>query len=181
MSPASARCVDELEAQQIPGDTLAERSARGGAVRLLTAHRSKGLEWDVVIVAGVQEGVWPDLRSRSSLLASERLERPEVGGLREPVSKGQLLVDERRLFYVACTRARRRLIVTAVASNDEDGERPSRFLTELGVEVRAVRERPARPLALSAVVAQLRRLSIDPAVSHGSPSRGGLAAGPARL
>ena len=171
--------VDELEAQQIPGDTLAERSARGGAVRLLTAHRSKGLEWDVVVVAGVQEGVWPDLRSRSSLLSSERLERPEAGVLREPVSKGQLLVDERRLFYVACTRARRRLIVTAVASNDEDGERPSRFLTELGVEVRAVRERPARPLALAAVVAQLRRLAIDPAASAGT--RAAAAARLARL
>jgi superfamily I DNA/RNA helicase len=40
-------------------------------VSILTAHASKGLEWDVVCVAGVQEGIWPDLRRRGSLLGSE--------------------------------------------------------------------------------------------------------------
>jgi superfamily I DNA/RNA helicase len=40
---------------------------------VLTAHAAKGLEWDVVAVAGVQEGVWPDLRLRGSVLGSERL------------------------------------------------------------------------------------------------------------
>ena len=49
-------------AQQIPADTLAERGVRGSAVRLLTAHRSKGLEWDLVVVAHVQQEGWPDLR-----------------------------------------------------------------------------------------------------------------------
>ena len=42
-------------------------------MRLLTAHRSKGGEWDVVVVADVQEGVWPDLRRRGSLLEADRL------------------------------------------------------------------------------------------------------------
>jgi superfamily I DNA/RNA helicase/RecB family exonuclease len=158
--------LDELEAQQIPGDTLAERATRGDSVRLLTAHRSKGLEWDVVVVSGVQDGGWPDLRRRSSLLEAERLDPPERGGLREPVSRAELLVDERRLFYVACTRARRRLLVTAVAGTDEDGVRPSRFLEELGVPVVAVKERLSRPLSLPAVVAQLRRLTVDPDVSE---------------
>ena len=54
-----------LVAQQIPGDTLAERGARGAAVRLLTAHRAKGLEWRLVVVAHVQQAGWPDLRRRS--------------------------------------------------------------------------------------------------------------------
>src|SRR6185312_5928093 len=67
-----ANLLAELEAQQIPGDTLAERATRGAAVRLLTAHRSKGLEWELVVVSGVQDGVWPDLRRRSSLLEAER-------------------------------------------------------------------------------------------------------------
>ena len=65
--------LDEVEAQQIPADTLAERGVRGDAVRLLTAHRSKGLEWRLVVVAGVQEGSWPDLRRRGSLLQADRL------------------------------------------------------------------------------------------------------------
>ena len=43
---------------------------RGDAVRLLTAHRSKGLEWDIVVVAGVQDGTWPDVRHRGTLLGS---------------------------------------------------------------------------------------------------------------
>ena len=52
-----------------------------------------------------------------------------------PTSARELLIEERRLFYVACTRARQRLVVTAVASPDDDGEQPSRFLDELGVTV----------------------------------------------
>src|SRR5690606_8224462 len=62
-----------LESQEIPGDTLAEHAPQGEAVRILTAHRAKGLEWDLVVVAGVQEGDWPDLRLRGSLLGVEHL------------------------------------------------------------------------------------------------------------
>ena len=62
-----------LVAQQIPADTLAERGVRGAAVRLLTAHRSKGLEWRLVVVAHVQAEAWPDLRRRSTLLQADRI------------------------------------------------------------------------------------------------------------
>ena len=55
-----------LEAQQIPADTLAQSSETGEAVQVMTAHRSKGLEWPLVIVAAVQDGVWPDVRPRGS-------------------------------------------------------------------------------------------------------------------
>ena len=160
-----ATLLDEIQAQQIPGDTLAERGVRGQAVRLLTAHRSKGLEWDVVVVAGVQEGGWPDLRRRSTLLEPERLGPPAEPELRQRSSVGELLVDERRLFYVALTRARRRVVVTAVAGLEQDGERPSRFLSELGVEVQEHHDRTARPLSLPALVAALRRTSVDPSRS----------------
>ena len=157
--------LDELEAQQIPAHPLAEREVGGDAVRLLTAHRSKGLEWEVVVVCGVQEGVWPDLRRRSCLLDADRLDTPQAGGVRAPLCSSELLADERRLFYVACTRARRRLVVTAVSSADDTGERPSRFLAELGVHVREVRERVPVPLSVPALVATLRRLGVDPGAS----------------
>ncbi|GAB3257672.1 ATP-dependent helicase [Nocardioides dilutus] len=148
-----------LVAQQIPADTLAERGARGTAVRLLTAHRAKGLEWRLVVVAHVQQDGWPDLRRRASILGADRI---GAAGLVPPTSARELLVEERRLFYVACTRARERLVVTAVASRDDDGEQPSRFLDELGVTVTTVEGRPPRTLSLAGVVAELRRTVTDP-------------------
>ncbi|MEU7026882.1 UvrD-helicase domain-containing protein [Streptomyces sp. NPDC046275] len=154
--------LEELDAQDIAADTLTRRHTRPDAVRLMTAHRSKGLEWGLVVVAGVQEGLWPDLRRRGSLLEADRIGRD---GLAEPLTPGALLAEERRLFYVAATRARDRLVVTAVKAPAEDGDQPSRFLTELGVEPKEVTGRPRRPLAVAALVAELRATTVDPAAS----------------
>ncbi|MDP9814031.1 superfamily I DNA/RNA helicase, partial [Spirilliplanes yamanashiensis] len=149
---AAARFVDRLPGartetflehvlgQELPADTIAPHADRGEAVRLLTAHAAKGHEWDVVVLAGVQEGIWPDLRLRGSLLGSERLVDVLAG--RDPggpaALAGQtsaLLVEERRLFHLAASRARHRLVATAVASAGVGGadgeEQPSRFLYEL--------------------------------------------------
>lgn len=160
-----ANFVAELEAQQIPADTLADRGARGSAVRLMTAHRSKGLQWPLVVVAGVQDGEWPDIRYRGTLLQSDRLTATGQG---HSSSAAALLAEERRLFYVACTRASRRLVVTAVESSSESGEQPSRFLIELepfadeapaevdGKRVARPLTRPKRPLSLRGAIAELR-------------------------
>ncbi|MFF4312142.1 ATP-dependent helicase [Streptomyces sp. NPDC001507] len=152
----------EIEAEDIAADTLAGRAVRPDAVRLMTAHRAKGLEWRLVVVAGVQEGLWPDLRRRGSLLEADRIGRD---GLAEPLTPGALLAEERRLFYVAATRACERLVVTAVKAPADDGDQPSRFLTELGVEPQDVTGRPRRPLAVAALVAELRATTVDPRVS----------------
>ncbi|MGY4993167.1 ATP-dependent helicase [Streptomyces sp. 900105245] len=152
----------EIEAEDIAADTLTRRSVRPDAVRLMTAHRSKGLEWRLVVVAGVQEGLWPDLRRRGSLLEADRIGRD---GLAEPLTPGALLAEERRLFYVAATRARERLVVTAVKAPADDGDQPSRFLTELGVEPKDVTGRPRRPLSVAALVAELRATTVDPRAS----------------
>ncbi|MFD4246703.1 UvrD-helicase domain-containing protein [Streptomyces sp. NPDC058525] len=154
--------LEQLEAEDIAADTLTTRAARPDAVRLMTAHRSKGLEWSLVVVAGVQEGLWPDLRRRGSLLEADRIGRD---GLAEPLTPGALLAEERRLFYVAATRARDRLVVTAVKAPAEDGDQPSRFLTELGVTPKDVTGRPRRPLAVPALVAELRATTVDPDAS----------------
>ncbi|MER7753547.1 ATP-dependent DNA helicase [Kitasatospora sp. NPDC097643] len=169
----------ELEAQDIAADTLTVRAVRPEAVRLMTAHRAKGLEWRLVVVAGVQDGLWPDLRRRGSLLEADRIGRD---GLAEPLSPAALLGEERRLFYVAATRAKDRLIVTAVKAPADDGDEPSRFLRELyreevdprtgrtvrrtpPVTVEDVTHRPRRPLSVAALVAELRAVTVDPARS----------------
>ncbi|MFF5293859.1 ATP-dependent helicase [Paractinoplanes globisporus] len=136
--------LDHVLGQDLPADSIAPSADRGEAVRLLTAHAAKGLEWDVVVLAGVQEGIWPDLRLRGSLLGSERLVdvlagRAATGAAAVVGETSALLDEERRLFYVAATRARRKLIVTAVASagvgGSEGEEQPSRFLTELSFPI----------------------------------------------
>ena len=163
--------LDSLSGQEIPGDTLAQRAPHGDAVRILTAHRAKGLEWDVVVVAGVQEGIWPDLRLRSSLLGMDGLV-DTAGGVAGPAAgtdaaaaalASKLLSEERRLFYVAVTRARRTLVVTA-AGGDDSEERPSRFLAELAgdeIEIEHVSGSELRWLSLPALTADLRRVAAD--------------------
>ncbi|MEV8505884.1 ATP-dependent DNA helicase [Actinoplanes sp. NPDC051475] len=144
--------LDHVLGQDLPADSIAPSADRGEAVRLLTAHAAKGLEWDVVVLAGVQEGIWPDLRLRGSLLGSERLVdflagRAAAGAAAVVGQTSALLDEERRLFYVATTRARQRLIVTAVASASVGGsdgeEQPSRFLAELALPDR--RDPPPPP------------------------------------
>ncbi len=151
--------ISGLQAQDLAADTLAEKASRGGAVRLMTAHSAKGLQWRLVAVAGVQEGLWPDLRHRGSLLDADRI---GPHGLTEPPGSSELLAEERRLFYVAVTRAKERLVVSAVQGEGEEGETPSRFLRELGVEPVAGNALRRRPLRVAALLAELRRYATAP-------------------
>ena len=160
--------VAHLSAQELPGDSGATRAVAGDTVRLLTAHASKGLEWDLVCIAGVQEGVWPDLRERSSLLGTEELVERVSGIDATGLDRRTLaLAEERRLFYVACTRARRRLVVSAVEGaldGADAGATASRFLDLVAPppeDGRPLTDLP-RSLTLPALVAALRRALNDP-------------------
>jgi superfamily I DNA/RNA helicase/RecB family exonuclease len=174
LPPGSARLfLESLTGQEIAGDTLAEHAVREDCVRLLTAHRAKGLEWDVVVIAGVQEEVWPDLRLHGSLLGADELAESTGGAgagaaeaprdVAAAALAARLLAEERRLFYVAATRARKLLMVTA-SGGDEQDKRPSRFLAELaGDDIEIERASAAtRWLSLPALVADLRRTAADP-------------------
>ncbi|MFI5906692.1 ATP-dependent helicase [Dactylosporangium sp. NPDC051541] len=154
--------LDHVEGQDLPADNLAPMADRGDAVRVLTAHAAKGLEWDVVAVAGVQEGVWPDLRLRGSVLGSELLVEVLSGRTMETIGRLSALLDEeRRLFYVAVSRAREQVLVTAVASGDGE-EQPSRFLTELSIDDEQPAFEAPRALTLPTLVAELRVALVDP-------------------
>ncbi|WP_416383023.1 PD-(D/E)XK nuclease family protein [Nocardia flavorosea] len=160
--------VEYLTQQQIAQDRAA-RSRHDDAVDLLSAHAAAGREWEVVAVAGVQEGIWPDPRPRGTLLHTEELV-DQVAGITERVSRSApILAEERRLLFLACSRARRSLLVTAVES--VTGERdlvPSRFLAELvggesdGEPGALPIAEPGRVLALHALVAELRAVVCDP-------------------
>jgi superfamily I DNA/RNA helicase/RecB family exonuclease len=150
----------ELAAQQIPADHERESRLRGRGVQVLTAHRARGREWNLVVVAGVQEGMWPVGRRVSTVLDAAALTSE---GLVGATDHRDLLAGERRLFHLACSRARERLVVTAAAGTEGEADAPSRFLAELGVPAEAPdRRQPA--LTIPGLVAELRRWAADPAV-----------------
>ena len=157
-----AAFVDHVAAQQIPTDAGSPRAPRGDSVRILTAHAAKGLEWDVVAVAGVQEGLWPDLRRRGTLLGTADL-TDLAAGLDKPApgTDTTTLAEERRLFYVAVSRARRRLLISAVDGASRSDDVPSRFLDLVDPrepdQPRPVTE-VSRPTTLPALVVELRRI-----------------------
>jgi ATP-dependent exoDNAse (exonuclease V) beta subunit len=155
--------LSSLDDQHIAAEPVAERAARSEAVRLLTVHRAKGLEWDAVWVVGAEEGLWPDLRARGSLLQAEQL-TPE--GLSAPARPSDILAEERRLFYVACTRARTYLTIATIDAKAGEGDRPSRFIAELQaaglVETIACTVRPRFRLSLDGLVGELREVLVNP-------------------
>ena len=133
LARARVENVDELVAaaheadRARPGTTLEEFLERTALVAdqdgfqqgddrvsLMTTHAAKGLEFDGVVVVGAEEGWWPHARS---------------------ADRDDDVEEERRLFYVAMTRARRRLVLTHAAQRDSWGglerRQPSRFLLDV--------------------------------------------------
>ena len=156
---------DEISGEAIAGDLITAQGVRPDVVEILTVHSAKGREWGVVAVAGLQEGVWPNLKTRSSLLGSERLvERERHGDLArkelDVIAASALAEDERRLLHVAVTRAKNVLIVTAVQREEDE---PSSYFDEIAAlvfgdltESPVITEVP-RPLTTPALIATLRR------------------------
>ncbi|MPV38848.1 ATP-dependent helicase [Georgenia subflava] len=151
--------LQHLRSQDLPADTLAAQGLRGESVQVLTPAAAAGEEWQVVVVAGLQEDVWPDLRLRDSLLGAGALADLEAG--RSPdgrrahgPARRQVLDDELRMLAVAVSRATRRLLVTAVLDEEE---RPSSFVDLLAPDLDPTEVRAVPPaLDLRGLVAQLR-------------------------
>lgn len=95
------------------------------AVALMTAHKAKGLEFEVVIIPHLTDNIWGGNRSKSSLFQLP-ITKHVIN------TKEQIEDDERRLFYVAITRAKRVLECSYSVMNTEGKDlTPSRFLVEL--------------------------------------------------
>lgn len=175
--------LDYLMSQELPMDTLAARAQRTDAVEILTPASAAGREWPVVIVAGLQEGVWPNTRLRGELLGSQLLvdvlERGSQAARQiEPAARlRDIRYDELRSFAAAMSRASEKLILTAAAGHDLQ---PSQFIdlaapyvpvTDSGGEsqypVRPVEHVP-RPMTLRSLVAELRQES----EMHADPEAG---------
>ena len=119
--PSLGGFVDQLS---LLSDVDEEAGARDARVLMMTLHTAKGLEFPVVVIAGLEEGLFPHSRS-----ADDEAE----------------LEEERRLCYVGITRAERRLVLTSAARRrvfgDYQGTEPSRFIDEIPAEL--IEEVPA--------------------------------------
>jgi len=161
--------IDQIRGESILSDAITAQGQRTEVVRVMTVHSTKGLEWELVALTGLQEGIWPNLRARGSLLGSERLVESERSGMESLVARSEieasaasaLIEDERRLLGVALSRAKSGLIVTAF-SKDDDSE-PSQYFEEIyehiygnSSEDASVKDLP-RSLTPQALVATLRR------------------------
>jgi DNA helicase-2/ATP-dependent DNA helicase PcrA len=113
--PSLGGFVDQLS---LLSDVDEEAGSRDARVLMMTLHSAKGLEFPIVVIAGLEEGLFP--HSRSSDDEAE-------------------LEEERRLCYVGITRAERRLVLTSAARRRTFGEyqgtMPSRFIEEIPTEL----------------------------------------------
>ncbi len=169
----AAGFLAEISAQDLPADTLAAQAQRRETVAVLTPAGTAGGEWEVVVLAGLQEDVWPDLRLRDTLLGAGDLAEI-AAGRREPGApvarrdaRRAVLDDELRMLTVAVSRATRRVVATAVLDLDD---RPSAFLELLGADLDAVTHVPPA-LDLRGLVAELRA-ALDDALLDESPDAG---------
>lgn len=154
--------VTEVLDAEVPEDTLAPRSV-DDAVLIGTPSSVVGLEFDVVVVARLQDGVWPNLRQRGSLLDPDGLLRAARGEGSLPLdARKATLDDELRMFALAASRARRQLVLSAVAGEDET---PSLFFRLTPPDAPRLDAASAVPLTLRGAVAGLRRSATTP----GSP------------
>jgi superfamily I DNA/RNA helicase/RecB family exonuclease len=151
---AAGTFLDNVLDAEVPEDTLSPRPS-DDAVLVTTASGTVGLEFDTVVVAAMQDGVWPNLRLRGSLLGPQQLVRAVTGLDSAAVDeRRQVLGDELRMFALAISRARRRLVVAAVANDDEA---PSVFLGLLPQASPLLDTGAVTPLSLRGMVGELRK------------------------
>lgn len=169
----------------------ADSAPQAEEVAIVSPHAALGRDWDVVIIAGLQDGLWPNTTPRGGVLGTQRL-LDALDGLGDEVStRAPLLAEERRLLIAAMGRARRRLVVTAVDdTSGDDCTLPSPFFNEIAAwattgdsEIDSPTEPITAPPLLSstALVGRLRSVVCAGAGSVTEPERVAAAQQLARL
>jgi superfamily I DNA/RNA helicase/RecB family exonuclease len=161
--------IDHLLAEQLR--SVGHEPAAGEQVAVLSAHAALGREWDLVVIAGLQEGLWPNTVPRGGVLGTQRLLDVLDGVAKTASMRAPLLAEERRLLVAALGRARKRLLVTAVdgeACGGDEASMPSPFFAEIaqwstGAPDPAVPDVAGpRVLSSNAVVGRLRGVVCAP-------------------
>lgn len=142
-----------------------EQPAVVDTVRILTPAAAAGTAFDTVVIAGVQDGVWPNTRLRGGLLETWRLadavQNPDLPAAGMLDRRRAAMHDELRLFVRAISRADSLLVVTAV---DDDDTGPS-VLFEMLPTPEPAAAIPEHPLSLRGLVARHRRSLTAPRVT----------------
>ena len=152
--------IDQLLGEKILADSITTSAQRDEVVKVMTVHSAKGLQWRYVALAGVQEGNWPNLKQRGSLLGSERLVEIFRHGISNPaqleaISASGLAEDERRLLNVALSRASEKMFITAVLQEDNQ---PSSYFDKFAGEQTQITQ-TQRGITQPALVAALRSIA----------------------
>lgn len=153
--PAAYRAGELAAEEWLPAGPLPE-----DAVALLTVHQAKGLEWEAVFVCDLVEGRFPALaRDQHALFDRDDFARRVL----DPAERAsRALEEERRLFYVALSRARTRLTLTATEeAHEEAGRALSRFYLEAEDHLEPATETD-EPVAGGEALALLRRAGGGP-------------------
>jgi len=141
-----------------------KRSIGAAKVRLMTVHKSKGLEFDYVYIAGAYDGHFGGRTRRDKLKLLPAIYKllPDE---KEDVNDDHETDDERRLFYVALTRAKRGVMISYANVSDTGRDQvPTQFITELRPELIEMVD----TASLDGRITELQQAIISPAVEQGS-------------
>jgi len=178
--------IEQMLSADVPEDTLAP-AAQKDSVLVCTPTSLIGDEFDVVVVAAVQENVWPNLRPRGSLLHAQEVGTDPstlTGEALRAADRQSVLDDELRMFTLALSRARQQVIITASTTDDN---LPSPFVRRAQPLATEVDEADAlqlgireHPMTLRGLVGSLRR-SLTQSVASGTRPSTELASALAKL
>ena len=154
--------IDQLLGEKILADSITASAQRSEVVKVLTVHSTKGLQWRYVALAGMQDGSWPNLKQRGSLLGTERLVEIFRHGISNPeqldaIAASGLAEDEMRLLNVATSRSTEKLFITAVIQEDNQ---PSRYFEKYAPDDYQLTQNE-RSITQPAIVATLRRMAMQ--------------------